>query len=1010
MLQKTFALHDEQEVPELLKSVRPDVERYGAGKVLLQLFADDGSEGPMGRLQSLVRAELPGVAVVGMSLAMGDGDYHFSHKAIFLSFFFFTSSGFQLLVLDGARFSEAEAGRELRQRLRAAADPKAVLLYAAGMGIAVQQFIDAAYDGQLKVPVFGTQAGVSRWDDPEAPKKMTLFAGDSPLIHQGFVAVILTGRTLDIRIQFNLGWKPIGKAMTVTGVDGIVLQTIDGIKAIDVYRKYLGTSLSDGDLARNLSEFPLILRRGQRNLSRIAIGGDGKGGLVFPGDIAEGDQAKIAYGSIDEILAESYEDSLAVREFDPQAVMLIVCGSRKLFMHLDADKEIALYEEAFPQTVAVQGFSEILYDEHGGGSSFSALVSVAMKETDTASCRPAGQQPASCGARHEEFFDRFKAADDATVPLYRRLSHFLTAISRELEESVQAADAASRAKGEFLSRMSHEIRTPINAVLGLDEMILRESREENILDYARDIKSSGRSLLSIINDILDFSKIEAGKMDIIPAPYDLRQTITDIANMTEGRATAKGLSFLVDVDVSMPHLLTGDEPRIKQCAVNILTNAIKYTEQGFAKLAVSCERHDESHIGLRFRITDSGIGIKPEDLERLYRPFERIEESRNRNIEGTGLGMNIVNGLLMKMGTQLEVRSEYGKGSDFSFVVLQEVRDWEPIGSREEAVSALRAQTERYRERFQAPDARILVVDDTPMNLTVIRGLLKRTRIQLDTAGDAVAGLMLAQDTPYQLIFIDHLMPGMDGLAMLSRLRQDASSVNRDTPCVILTANAISGAREQYLAAGFSDYMSKPVDPAGLEALLCRLLPEELLIYEGDAGFVDQSAPDDPTAADGTAGGPAPGQGNSRGNGRANGRSPGDELFLDLFGLDSAEALRNCGGKDFFLTILLTFCESIPETADALEAFAGAEDWKNYTILVHSLKSSARLVGAVKLSEAARELEQFGKLAQDGNREAVAQLRQRTAGFLQETRSSAARLAPLCNAAAMKQAGGGPAD
>ncbi|MBP5465447.1 MAG: response regulator [Treponema sp.] len=998
MLQKTFALHDEQEVPELLKSVRPDVERYGAGKVLLQLFADDGSEAHMGKLQTLIRNELPDIAVIGASLAMGDGDYHASRKKIFLSFLFFQSSGFQLLMLEGTRFSEAEAGQELHRKLRETADPKAVLLLPAGMGIDVQKFLVEAYDGQLKVPIFGTQAGVSRWDDPEAPQKITLFINDSPLIHLGFAAVILTGRTLDIRIKFNLGWKPIGKAMTVTGVDGIVLQTIDGIKAIDVYRKYLGTSLSDGDLARNLSEFPLILRRGQRNLSRIAIGGDGKGGLVFPGDIEEGDQAKIAYGSIDEILSESYEDSLAVREFDPQAVMLIVCGSRKLFMHLDAEKEITLYEEAFPQTVAVQGFSEILYDEHGGGSSFSALVSVAMKETDTASCRSAGQQPASCGVRHEEFFDRFKAADDATVPLYRRLSHFLTAISRELEESVQAADAASRAKGEFLSRMSHEIRTPINAVLGLDEMILRESREENILGYARDIKSSGRSLLSIINDILDFSKIEAGKMDIIPAPYDLRQAITDITNMTEGRALSKGLSFLVDVDITMPHLLIGDEARIKQCAVNILTNAIKYTEQGFAKLAVSCERRDESHIGLRFRVTDSGIGIKPEDLERLYRPFERIEESRNRNIEGTGLGMNIVNGLLMKMGTQLEVRSEYGKGSDFSFIVLQEVRDWEPIGTREEAVSALRSQAGTYRESFQAPDARILVVDDTPMNLTVIRGLLKRTRIQLDTAEDAAAGLMLAHDSPYQLIFIDHLMPGMDGLAMLSRLRQDASSVNRDTPCVILTANAISGAREQYLAAGFSDYLSKPVDPAVLESLICRLLPEELVLHEGDAGFVDQSVP---SVAEGNEAVLS-----AAGSSAAGSQGTGDGLFRDLFGLDIAEALRNCGGKDFFLTILLTFCESIPETADALEASAGAEDWVNYTILVHSLKSSARLVGAVKLSEAARELEQFGKLAQDGTGEAVAQLRQRTPGFLKESRASVTRLAPLCNAAARKQTEG----
>ncbi|MBP5158098.1 MAG: FIST C-terminal domain-containing protein, partial [Treponema sp.] len=680
MLQKTFALHDEQEIPEALNSVRPLVETEGKEHVLLLLFDDDGREAHMERLRSLIGESLPSITVVGASLAMGNGDYHFSDKKIFLTFLFFQKPAFKVLSFEQNRFSEKDAGQEVRRELQATACPRAVFILPVGIGIDVQQFLNGAYDEQLKVPIFGTQAGVSRWDDPDAPQKMTVFTDGSPFIHRGFAAVIFSGEALDVRIQFNLGWHPIGKTMTVTGVDGFVLRTIDGENAVDVYRKYLGSSLIDGNMARNLSEFPLIIRRGQRNLSRISIGESGDGGLFFPGDIARGDQVKIAYGSIDEILSESYEDSLAVRDFAPQALLLIVCGSRKMFMHLDAEKEISLYEEDFPQLLAVQGFSEILYDEQGGGTSYSALVSISMKEADAQSRPRPAQRSSSKASPHEELSSRFIGSEDETIPLYRRLSNFLTAISRELEEKVQEADSASRAKGLFLSRMSHEIRTPINAILGMDEMILRESREEAIRGYAQDIKSSGRTLLSIINDILDFSKIEAGMMEIIPAPYDLRQTILDITNMTEGRATAKGLSFLVEVDESMPHLLVGDEVRIKQCALNILTNAIKYTEQGYAKISVSYERRDEKSIGLRFRITDSGIGIKPEDLERLCRPFERIDEKRNRNIEGTGLGMSIVNELLLKMGSRLELKSEYGKGSDFSFCVMQEVRDWEAIG------------------------------------------------------------------------------------------------------------------------------------------------------------------------------------------------------------------------------------------------------------------------------------------------------------------------------------------
>ena len=325
-------------------------------------------------------------------------------------------------------------------------------------------------------------------------------------------------------------------------------------------------------------------------------------------------------------------------------------------------------------------------------------------------------------------------------------------------------------------------------------------------------------------------------MEIINADYDLRQTITDLTNMLETRAKNKGLDFIVNVDVNMPHLLYGDETRIKQCALNILTNAVKYTREGSVTLTISGEKCDERHINLKISVRDTGIGIKEEDLPKLFKPFERIEEKRNRSIEGTGLGMSIVNGLLSQMGTRLEVKSTYGKGSDFSFTMKQEVRSWEKIGTREEARAALQKEAHGYTESFQAPDAHILVVDDTPINLTVFCGLLKQTMIQIDTATSAEEGLKKASEREYNIIFIDHLMPKMDGLEMLKLLRTTEGK-NKSTICVALTANAFSNAREFYMTAGFENYISKPIDPSKLEEMICFYLPEDLLLQKGDEGY-----------------------------------------------------------------------------------------------------------------------------------------------------------------------------
>ncbi len=398
---------------------------------------------------------------------------------------------------------------------------------------------------------------------------------------------------------------------------------------------------------------------------------------------------------------------------------------------------------------------------------------------------------------------------------------------KELEAQKQLADAANVAKSSFLARMSHEIRTPITAMLGFDELILRENSDRAIVNYARAIQTAGKSLLEMINDILDFSKIEAGKVKIIPAAYDVSGLVTDLVNMVLPRADTKRIALHVQVDPNTPETLYGDEVRVKQCALNLLTNAVKYTLDGSVTLTVTFDRIDVDNIYLIIIVSDTGIGIKSDDLERLFSPFERIDEERNRGIEGTGLGLNIVHNLLAAMGTRLDVRSEYGKGSTFSFRVQQQIVSQKKIGDYEAVRQTAPKGIAQYKESFHAPDAKILIVDDTPVNLTVMRGLLKKTLVQIDTATDGVDGLEKTRIERYDVIFIDHMMPNMDGMEMLAALKKDAGNKNGGTPCIALTANAISGAREMYLAAGFDDYLAKPVTGASLEQMVRAHLPAE---------------------------------------------------------------------------------------------------------------------------------------------------------------------------------------
>lgn len=502
---------------------------------------------------------------------------------------------------------------------------------------------------------------------------------------------------------------------------------------------------------------------------------------------------------------------------------------------------------------------------------------------------------------------------------------------QEVEKELEIAQRSSEAKSSFLSNMSHEIRTPINAVLGMNEMILRECEDEQILEYAANVKSAGNSLLGIVNDILDFSKIEAGKMDILPVQYHIGSTINDLVNLVAAKISDKGLELEINVDETLPVQLIGDEIRIKQCVTNILTNAVKYTEKGTVTLNIGYRKADNKNIMLRFQVVDTGIGIKEEDLDKLFSPFERIEEIRNRTIEGTGLGMSIVKKLLALMDTKLEVKSVYGEGSDFSFEIRQQVVSWEPIGDFKKRYKEYLQSTEKYHESFTAPDAEILVVDDTVMNLTVIKGLLKRTRVIVDTAESGKEALEKVVKKRYDAIFIDHRMPEMDGLETLAAMKELKDNMSEGVPCIALTANALSGARQEYIAAGFDDYLAKPVNGKDLEKMLMHFLPDDKL-QAGESADEERAE---------------------------------NSLLTQLQGIDLQEALKNSGNSAILENVVQQFLISIDSKADAIEGYAREKDFRNYTVFVHALKSSARLIGALELSEMAASLEECGNNEDD---------------------------------------------
>ena len=505
-------------------------------------------------------------------------------------------------------------------------------------------------------------------------------------------------------------------------------------------------------------------------------------------------------------------------------------------------------------------------------------------------------------------------------------NHRLLDALRKEKRSQQEAEAANMAKSSFLANMSHEIRTPINAILGMNEMILREEKDPAIRGYAGNIQASGNSLLSIVSDVLDISKIESGKLEIIPVDYEVNSLISDCCNLAAGRAKAKELELLVECADNVPMKLCGDETHIRQIIMNLLTNAVKYTEKGTVKLIVSGRFTDGGFV-LKVDVSDTGIGIAEENLPQLFTQFQRFDLQRNLNIEGTGLGLSIVKRLCDLMSGTITARSVLGSGSTFTVELPQKVVDSTPCGGVNLNYSA--GAEHEYHHSFEAPEAKILAVDDLPVNLLVIANLLKETRIKIDTAGSGRECLDKCSQQKYDLILMDHMMPEMDGVLTFEKLHGDKSSPNFETPVIMLTANALAGMREQYMDVGFADYVSKPVRGAKLEEAIRRNLPESL---------IKPASPEIPAEAVST--------------------EPSG--FADICGavpeLNVNAALQYCCGSAELLNDLLHDFTENDHFSDLKAAFE-EKRWEDYRRHAHSLKSTSLMIGLTGLSERARASE-----------------------------------------------------
>lgn len=860
MIQKKFLCRDLEAAGKAVAEIA-DIVSTTEHRSALVTFYEKGFTGQeIGDLISRLKGACPGLQIAGISLAllaelMPEG------TGIHLNLLLTEKAEIEVVAVPCLPGEEEKAAGVLRNRLDAHEHVKVVELFGSNMGLNTTMFMEKAMEGHEDAVLFGTSTirnlmqRVSVTDNDNridveqvsADMQGDEFAAGDTVMYDGFVAVVFAGEKLRVNARYALGWRPIGRKLSFElGTDPAMGETvvtkIDGAPAADIYREYLGVH-PDSFFISNICEFPFVVEREGINMCMIPLDHGKNGELYFMMTLHPGEALRFTFASHDELMYDSWKSLESMEHFRPEALFLTLCGNRLNFLKDDAHMEWDGFGKAAPDYALMHGAGEHFYYHGKGGVLNSAHLAIGMREAEEAPDTTPYDHPTIESLRRGR-----------TLSLSDRMSTFLAKITTELIDMATEAQNANKAKSVFLSHMSHEIRTPINAILGMDEMILEESKEGEILDYADGIRSAGNNLLGIVNDILDFSKIEAGKMSIVPAEYELKSIIKDMYNVVRLRAEAKGLAVKFDVDSMLPSVLYGDAKRIRQVITNILTNAVKYTEVGTVTFTIqkvadgtpadeesirkACpgEKQPDKTVRIRFSVRDTGIGIRPEDMAKLFDEYERFDEKRNRSIEGTGLGMSITRELLDLMGSRLKVESTYGEGSEFSFEILQGVVDEDPVkneqGRWKEPVSA-----KKKRTAFTAEDARILVVDDTDLNLFVFQNLIKHLGATVDTAASGEEALKLVRENAYDVIFLDEMMPRMSGSETLKNMNALADNRSAGAPVISLTSNVSENAKEEYVKIGFKDYLPKPIVKEALEDMLFLYIPpEKIRTVTEDAG------------------------------------------------------------------------------------------------------------------------------------------------------------------------------
>ncbi|SFG82000.1 response regulator [Oribacterium sp. WCC10] len=919
MIQKTFVLSRRDEMWSVLQEWEQTIQDKPRGNMFLVFTVNGLSEDKLEDVLALVMKKYPNINMLGLYQRAS----HKYSEFLRISFCLMEKSVVTPFSFSFRDIDEESAVADLSERVGHIKNPACILVFAAGSSAKVSYPL-SVFEKKYQIPVAGIWS--ADFDNAESD---THYVWQNEKIKRGMVGVILSGEELLVHTELLTGWRPLGKNFDIElrkkgssiGIGETIVKKINGKKATDIYHRYLNIKPNDAFL-ENIREFPFLIKRDNEILSRSPYRYDAAGQLYFLGDFRADDIISFSSGNKSSIFSEIAYKVNRFADFVPQGSFLFGSDTRETFI-VPEYKELKSFQNIDENIQYIRGKGQFLFHDGRGGTHNVSSVILGIREGVPEE------------VVHVDFSDVVVTAEtEGVLPLADRTSTFLQAITEDLNEAISKAESANKAKSSFLSHMSHEIRTPINAILGMDEMILREGVDSTVRGYAVDIRNAGIELLGIINDILDFSKIESGKLTVIPMEYKTADMLRDLYHMIKKRAEDKNLELILEADPDIPEILFGDEIRIKQIITNILTNAVKYTEKGKIWFRIKIESLNPKEVVLNVSVKDTGIGIKEEEKAKLFSAFERLDEKRNRTIEGTGLGMNITQKLLKEMNSTLEVESIYGQGSTFFFILTQEVRSPSPMGKVN-----IEERKESYVKKgaaFLAPDARILAVDDTVLNLTVIKALVKQNKINVDTAESGQEAIEYVKKNHYDIIFLDYRMPVMDGIETLHRMKELEGDPCMYTPIICLTANAVTGAIEEYMKAGFDDVITKPIDSELLEKKLRFYLSPEL-IHEGDD--ITEAETIEETEDDST-------------------EIPAEIREIDEISVD--DGLQHCGSVEGFMSALSSFYDSLKDNIRIIQENFDNADIKNYTIKVHAMKSSARIIGANELSLLAKDLEAAG--------------------------------------------------